>query len=165
MRRNDTKRIALAGILAALAVVIMCLGGLIPVATYVCPMLCCMTQLIVFGFCGKRLAWTWYAVVSILSLLMSPDKEAAFVFLALGYYPLIKFSLEKRKFSPLLKALFFNGSVMLTYTALIHLMGMHELAEENMELGYFGLLLILVLGNVTFFILDRLLTIAARKIR
>lgn len=165
MRRNDTKRIALAGILAAFAVVIMCLGGLIPVATYVCPMLCCITQLIVLGFCGRRLAWTWYAAVSILSVLLSPDKEAAVVFLALGYYPLIKFSLEKYKVSPVLKALFFNGSVFLAYSALIYLMGMHELAKENMEYGYAGLLLMLLLGNVTFFILDRLLTIAVRKLR
>lgn len=165
MRRNDTKRIALAGILAAFAVVIMCLGGLIPVATYICPMLCCLTQLVVFCFCGKHLAWTWFVVVSMLSLLMSPDKEAAFVFLALGYYPLIKFSLEKRKFSPVLKMLFFNSSILLTYAALIHLMGMNALVEENMELGYIGLLLMLVLGNVTFFILDRLLTITARKLR
>lgn len=165
MRRNDTKRIALSGILAALAVVIMCLGGLIPVATYICPMLCCMTQLLVFRFCGKRLAWAWYAVVSMLSLLLSPDKEAAVVFLALGYYPLIKFFFEKHKLAPVLKALFFNGSVLLAYAALIYLMGMHELAKENMELGYAGLLLMLVLGNVAFFILDRLLTIMTRKIR
>lgn len=165
MRRNDTKRIALAGILAALAVVFMCLGGLIPVATYACPMICCITQLIVLGFCGKRLAWTWYVVVSILSLLLSPDKEAAVVFVALGYYPMVKFSIEKYKISLLLKLLFFNGSVLLAYQVLIHMMGMHELAMENMELGYAGLLLMLLLGNATFFILDRLMAITAGKMR
>ena len=53
--RNNTKQIALGGVLAAVAVTIMSLGGLIPIATYVCPMLCCMTQFIVLRFCGRRL--------------------------------------------------------------------------------------------------------------
>ena len=39
-RRSPAFAVALGGMLAALAVVIMCLGGLIPVATFVCPMLC-----------------------------------------------------------------------------------------------------------------------------
>ena len=42
MRNGSAKKIALSGMLAALAMVIMCMGGLIPVATYVCPMLCCV---------------------------------------------------------------------------------------------------------------------------
>ena len=35
--RKHSKQIALGGVMAALAVTIMSLGGLIPVATYVCP--------------------------------------------------------------------------------------------------------------------------------
>ena len=42
MRRNSAKEIALGGMLAALAMVIMCLGGLVPASTYVCPMLCAL---------------------------------------------------------------------------------------------------------------------------
>ena len=40
MGRNGAKSVALGGVMAALAVVIMCMGGIIPLATYVCPMLC-----------------------------------------------------------------------------------------------------------------------------
>lgn len=165
MRRNETKRIALAGILAALAIVMMCLGALIPFSTYVTPMLCCITHCVVFRFCGKRLAWTWYAVVSLLSFLLCPDKEAAMVFLALGYYPLIKFSLEKYRFAPILKILFFNVSVLVAYSVLIYILGMQDLLKESMEFGFIGLAVMLVLGNVTFFILDRLLSIMVRKLR
>ena len=68
------------GVFAALAVVIMNLGGLIPMATYVCPTLCMVILSFVHMACGRRIAWSWYAAVSILSLLMSPDKEAAAVF-------------------------------------------------------------------------------------
>ena len=83
--------------MAALAIVIMCLGGLIPFATFVCPMLCCMITKLVLSMCGKRIAWAWYGAVAILSVLMAPDKEAAAVFVFLGYYPIVKPWMDKRK--------------------------------------------------------------------
>ena len=165
MYRNEIKRIALGGMLAAVAVVIMCLGGFIPVATYVCPVLCCLTQLIVFRFCGKRIAWTWYAAVSILVLLLGPDKEAAIVFSAVGYYPLIKPRLDGSKIGVVLKILYFNISVLCAYGILIYLMGMEDIAAENMEFGAIGLIIIILLGNITFFLLDRLLVIMSGKLR
>lgn len=165
MQNNTTKRIALGGMLAATAVVIMCMGGLIPIATYACPMLCCMTQFVVFRYCGKQLAWMWFAVVCLLSLLLGPDKEAAMVFLAIGYYPLLKKRIERTKIPLILKLLFFNGSILLIYTVMLYLLGMHEIAEENMALGTIGLVVILLMGNVTFYLLDMLLTIMDRKLR
>lgn len=165
MPRSEVRRIALGGMLAAVAVVVMCLGGLIPVATYVCPMICVMTQYLVLHFCGKRIGWAWFAVVTLLGLLMSPDKEAAVVLLAIGYYPLIKGNLEQSKFCVLFKLLFFNISIVTAYTIMLYLLGMQEVAAENLEFGLVGLVVILLLGNITFFLLDRLLTIMSRKLR
>ena len=165
MKRNEIRKIALGGLLAAAAVTIMCLGGLIPVATYVCPMLCCLTQFVVLRFCGKRIGWTWFAVVSILSLLLGPDKETAMVFLAIGYYPLIKPLLDKSKLRLILKLLFFNASVLAAYAVMAWLFGMWDVIAENMEFGLAGLIVILALGNLTFFLLDRLLVIMDRKLR
>lgn len=165
MRRNEIKQIALGGTLAAVAVVIMCLGGFIPVATYVCPMLCTMTLFVVLRYCGKRLGWAWFAVVAMLALLLGPDKEAAIVFLAIGYYPLIKQKLDHSKLCILLKVLFFNVSIVIAYALMVYLMGMQEIAAENMELGVIGLAMILLMGNITFFLLDKLLTMMGRKLR
>ena len=39
-KKTPASAVALGGVLAALAVVIMCLGTLIPIATYVCPAIC-----------------------------------------------------------------------------------------------------------------------------
>lgn len=165
MQSNSAKQIALGGMLAAAATVIMCLGGLVPVATYVCPMLCCMVSLLVFRFCGKRIAWVWYIVVSFLCLLIGPDKEAAMVFLTFGYYPLIKTSFEKYRCAVILKLIFFHISVVIIYSVMIPLLGLEEIAAENGELGGVGVIMILLLGNVTFILLDRLLTIMNRKLR
>ena len=165
MRQNNARQIALGGVFAALAVVIMCLGGFIPVATYICPMLCCATQFIVLRYCGKRIAWVWYIVVALISTIMGPDKVAVFVFFAIGYYPMLKSFFDCCKLGLLLKLLFFNVTILLAYFVMIHFLGMQEIATENMEFGVIGLAVILALGNITFLLLDKLLAIMSGKMR
>ena len=156
-RSNASKNMALGGVLAALAVVIMCLGGLIPLATYTCPMLCCLLLKFVCQSCGKRIGWSWYGAVAILSLLMGPDKEAAAVFVFFGYYPLVKPKLDGMKLGWLFKALLFNVLAMAMYFLLINLFGMAQLAAEFQEMGNVLMIVTLALANVTFFLLDKLL--------
>ena len=163
--RNHSKNMAMGGVFAALAVVIMNLGGLIPVATYVCPAICMVILSFVHMACGTKIAWTWYAAVSILSLLMSPDKEAAAVFAFLGHYPILKPRLERMKGKWLWKLAIFNGSMVLLYSILIRIMGITEITGESEELAGVMLIILLVLGNVTFLVLDRLLTILQTRLR
>ena len=149
--------IALGGMLAAGAVVLMGIGTILPVATYAAPMLCMMVEQMVLKICGSRIAWAWYGAVALLSALLSADKEAAAVFIFLGYYPIVKPWLDGRKLAWLWKGLLFNGSVALMYFLLLRLLGMGELGEEFAGLGTVMLLVLLAMGNVTFFLLDRLL--------
>lgn len=157
MRKSGAKEVALGGIMAALAVVIMSFGGMIPSATFVCPMMCCLILQVVRRICGDRIGWAWYGAVAILGLLMGPDKEAASVFLFLGYYPMLKPKFDKSPLKWLWKILFFNTVILAMYWLLIHLFGMAELAEEWAELGFALTAVMLVLGNVTFFLLDTVL--------
>lgn len=157
MRNNSAKVIALGGMMAALAVVIMCLGGLIPVATFVCPMMCMLLLQLVLKMCGSRIAWAWYGAVVFLSLLLGPDKEAAAVFVFLGYYPIAKPRLDQMKLGPVLKLALFNLVILLMYWVLIHLFGMEAIATEYEELGTVMTIIMLILGNVTFFLLDKVL--------
>ena len=156
-KRTPAANIALGGVLAALAVVVMSMGTLIPVATYVCPMICCLILQLILKICGNRIAWGWYGAVSILSLLMAPDKEAAAVFLALGYYPILKPKFDRKKGKRFWKLLFFNAVTLVTYWLLMHLLGFAQLAAEFSEMGIALTAVMLLLGNVTFFLLDRLL--------
>lgn len=157
MRNSGAKQIALGGIMAALAVVIMSLGGLIPSATFVCPMMCCLILQSVRVLCGDRIAWAWYGAVAILSLLMGPDKEAAAVFVFLGYYPIIKPKFDQSRLKWLWKLLYFNVVILAMYALLIHLFGMAQLAAEWEELGFAMTAVMLVLGNITFVLLDNVL--------
>lgn len=163
MRNTLAKKIALGGVLAALAVVIMCLGGMIPLATFICPMLCAIIQYLVLRFCGQRVAWAWFGAVALLSILLGPDKEAALVFCLIGCYPILKPLFEKSKLRFLWKILFFNCAVGLLYGLLLKLFGMDAVMAEYEALGIVGLAAMLLLGNACFFLLDRLLTMLSRK--
>lgn len=156
---------ALGGVLAALAVVIMSMGTLIPVATYVCPMLCAVLLQMVLKICGGRIAWAWYGAVSILSALLAPDKEAAAVFVFLGYYPNVKPKLDKMKLNWLWKGLLFNISILVMYWLLIHLFGLAQVTEDFAGMGTAMLVVMLIMGNVTFFLLDKLLGMKPKRRR
>ncbi len=162
-RTSNAKQVATGGVFAALALVVMCLGGMIPVATFVCPMVCCLIVQVVMGVCGKRTAWTCYAAVAILSILLAPDKEAAGIFLFLGYYPMVKPKLDAMKLGFLWKLLLFNASIAAVYFLMLNLLGLDELAEEYAGMGVFLTAVMVVLGNVTFFLVDRLLGMRFRK--
>lgn len=157
MRNNSSKQIALGGMLGAAALVIMCLGGLIPIATYACPVLCAIICAFVFRFCGKRVAWAWYAVVCMLSLLIGPDKEAAGVFLFIGYYPILKPYFDRYRFGIFLKFLYFNCAIVMLYFCMIHLLGIASIVLEYEQLQVWSLLILLAFGNPIFILLDRVL--------
>ena len=163
MGRINAKEIAMGGMLAALAIVIMCLGGLIPIATFVCPMICMLMLQLICKLCGNHLGWAWYCCVAVLSLLLGPDKEASAVFVCLGYYPIIKPKMDCMCLSWLWKALYFNGVVILLYQALFRLFGMDKLAAEYRELGAIFTVVLLLLGNLVFFLLDRVLNCFGRR--
>ncbi len=154
---KQTKQIALGGVLGALAMTILFFGGLIPVATYVCPVLCMLILQIVLNTCGKRIAWPWYFMVAFLVLLLGPDKEAAVLFVLLGYYPIIKPKMDKFPVPIVCKLVFFNAVIVLMYTAVVALLGLEAIIVENTLIGYGSLVLMLTLGNATFFLLDKTL--------
>ena len=165
-KRTPAYSMALGGVLAALAVVIMSFGTIIPVATYVCPAICMLLGQVVLKTCGGRVAWAWYGAVALLAVLLlygcgkTPVVETTE---SAGYYPMVKPRLEKRKLPWLWKAALFNAVILALYWLLIHLMGMDALAEEFAEAGAVMTVVMLLLGNLIFFLLDKVLSKRFRK--
>ena len=82
----------------------------------------------------------------------------------LGYYPILKPALDQLRFGKFLKLLLFNSVILLMYWLLIRLFGMEQLAKEYLEMGILMTLVTLILGNMVFFMLDRILSrVAAKK--
>lgn len=150
-------QMALGGTLAALAVCIMTFGALIPAATFCCPAFASVLLLPVLHDCGKRIAWAWYLAVAVLSCLLSPDPEAAAIFVFLGYYPIIRTSLRRvrqKGLRVLCKAAYFNVSVGVAYGILMYVVGLEALLAEAKAADVWLTIAALCLGNLTFFLLD-----------
>ena len=75
MRKTESQKIALCGVLSALSVVVLLVGNVLQIGTYAAPMLASFLLIPVLEDYGKKYALLLYAVVSLLSLFLVPDKE------------------------------------------------------------------------------------------
>ncbi len=148
------RQMALGGMMTALSVVIMSLGSLIPVNTYLCPVLCILVNRTVLERCGKRIGWCYYLSVMVLSLLLAPDREAALVYAFLGYYPMVRPWFQR--LGPLalaVKLVFFTLAGAVSYAVLLLVMG----AGAVMADGWLLTAVTVLLWDVLFLLVDRLL--------
>ena len=91
MRKTESQKIALCGVLGALSVTLLLAGNLLQVGTYAAPMLAAFLLVPVLEEYGRKYALLLYAATSVLAVLLVPDKELAlFYVLVLGYYPMLK---------------------------------------------------------------------------
>ena len=84
------------------------------------------------------------------------------MFVFLGYYPILKPKMDTLPCKWLWKGILFNAAILTMYWLLINLFGIAELIEEFGEMDTVMTLATLALGNVTFFLLDLLLTRGGR---
>lgn len=156
MLLNNTSRIALCGVLTALCTVLMFATGLIPIATYALPALSGVLLMVIVMEIGKNWAWAVYGAVSLLSLLLAADKEAVLLFIAfLGYYPILKASLEQIKNKVLvyaLKFLVFNLAMIISFFLSIYLLSIPQ--ESFTVFGIYLPWVFLLLGNAVFLVYD-----------
>ncbi|MBQ7487875.1 MAG: hypothetical protein IJT77_10325 [Clostridia bacterium] len=158
--RYQSTKAAFCGLMVALSIVLMLAGGIIPIATYAVPMFSALLLLPIFFEYKAKMAWTAYAAVSLISLFLGLDKEAAFFYIFIGYYPIIKFRLDRIANKPLrigLKLLIFNGSYVLMYAFLGFVLHMDAVVAEFGEMGTAMFIGFAVLLNVCMFLYDRLL--------
>ena len=158
--RASSRQMALGGMMTAVAVVIMCLGSLIPVNTYVCPVLCILITRVVLERCGRRIGWCYYIATAVLSLMLAPDREAALVYAFLGYYPMIRPFFEKLGvFAWYAKLLLFTLAGGASYGMLLVVMG----AGAAMNEGWILTLVTVLLWDALFLLTDRLLGVPLKK--
>ena len=86
----SSRQMALSGILSALAAAFLTMGGMLGIATYCAPILAMATLLPVLEECGPKAAGAAWGAVSLLGLLLSPDRELALVYAAFGWYPILR---------------------------------------------------------------------------
>ncbi len=159
-RPNPTKCIAFCGILSALAVVVM-LIAFIPYLMFVAPVIASCIVAFIYIEIGFNYAALSYATISVLSLLFSPDKEAAMVFVGVfGLYPIIKMLFEKHIRPTILqyivKLLYLNIVMIISYLIIVFVFG---IPLEGMEdFGKFTVPILILLANFMFIMNDMALS-------
>jgi len=158
--RTQSRKTAFCGLMTALSVTIMLAGGIIPIATYAIPMIAGVLLLPILLEYGKKSAWVSYAAVSLIVLLLGIDKEAAFFYIFLGYYPILKWDIEKISKKPLklaAKLLVFNLSIVIMYTLLGFVLNMDAIVQEFSQMGMALLVVFVATLNLCLLLYDRLM--------
>lgn len=138
----------------------MFMTGLVPFLTYTLPAVSGALLAIIVIEINKKWATGAYIAISLLSLLIVADKEAAMFFVAFfGYYPIIKEVIEDKLPKVLewiVKLLLFNVAAVIAYVVIIYVFGIPF--DEMEEYGKYSVLILLAMGNVIFILYDYCMT-------
>lgn len=157
---NNSTRLAVCSIVAALSVVLLFLGGITYVLAYAMPMLVGLLMIMLNTTFGSKSAWITYAAVSLLSFILVSDKECMMMYIMFfGYYPIVRCYLEKLKsrvISFLLRLLMFNAALTLCELLLVYIFRIPFLEEGE---GRYVIIIFAVMMNILFVIYDRLISV------
>ncbi|MDE7243445.1 MAG: hypothetical protein K2O18_05635 [Oscillospiraceae bacterium] len=154
--RIQSRRMALCGVMAALSVVILSVGSIIPAATVAGPMMAMICLVPVHCNCGPKTTLLVYAAVSILAVLLCTDKELALFYVFFGWYPALRTRLLAlpKALQIVVKCAIYSLMMTAMYAMLIFLFQMQAVVEEFSEYSTVMLAVLLAVGNVTFLLQD-----------
>ncbi len=156
---KKSKKIALCAVFSALGVVLLYMGAIIEVLDLSAAAIASMLCVIVISEIGGAYPWLLYAVTSILSLLLLPNKFGALIYTFMaGYYPMLKAKIEQLPSKGLrlvLKIAFFNLSMTVIIAA-----AKFAFALPGLTKGY--IIALYAIGNVTFIVFDIALSMLIR---
>ena len=158
--RKQSITVAFCGMAAGLSMVILLLGGVIPIATYAVPMLCGLLLLPILLEFGEKAAWATFFSVAALALMLDFDKEAAFFYLFIGYYPIMKWRLDKLRPKALriaAKITLFTVSMAVMYALLQLLFPVLAVLKDFEEMGIAASVLFLAAYILCMMLYDWLL--------
>ena len=156
--KDTSYRVALGGIVSALCLVTMFLAGVMPALYLLLPMIAGVLLMLIAVEVNKGWAMLTYLSVSLLSLFVTFDKEAALIFiLFFGHYPILRMNIQKIRLKLLrriLKFIIFNACTIIYFYATVYLLGMDEMLEEMQDFGRYGSYIMLGLANFVFILYD-----------
>lgn len=155
-RSGKTKKIALNGILGAVAVICLLLAAIMPTGRISLYALSSFFVAVVIIESGAKAGWLFYAATSLLAFIMVPDKLGLVPYaLFFGAFGIIKFYIEKLNnivLEYILKFAFFNACIAVAYWAVRDLAGF----GFSSKLPWWALIIAL---EVVFFIYDYVYTL------
>ena len=143
----------------------MMAAGLIPVLTYCSPLIASLFLIPILREFGKGRAWMTWAVTAALSAILCADKEAAFFYIFLGFYPILKPSFDRLgKPGWIVKLLYFAAALAAMYGLILFVLRLDVEIEGTgfMVALYIALAAVMLLFD---FVLQRLTFLYDARIR
>ena len=165
--RRRSRRLALCGMLAALALVILSLGSLIPLATFACPMLAMLCLLPALWGYGGRTALLLYAGTALLALPLCADKELALFYVFLGWYPALRPRLASlpRPVRWVVKCGLFWAAMAGMYALILWVFRLEAVTAELAGYTAATAIGLLAMGTAVFLLFDRALEVLTDRYR
>lgn len=156
--KGKAYKIALGGIVSALCIISMFLTGIFPILSILLPMISGVFMMIIVSEINISWAFLTYIAVSLLSIIVTFDKEAVLLFIMFfGNYPIIRFIIDRIPYKILkwiLKFLIFNVSVLTFFYLTTYLLGITAFLEEIQSIGKYGTPIMLIIVNFMFLLYD-----------
>lgn len=153
-------KVALGGVIAAISAALMFMTGLFPFATYAIPAVAGAFLIIIVIEIHIKWAALVFVASAMVNFFISPDKEAAVVYAALfGLYPVVKSAVERLNrlwLEWIIKMILFNAAAIGSFYLVMYVFG---ITGDSLQIfGKYGVLGLLLLGNISFIIYDIALT-------
>jgi len=163
MRERSSFKIALCGVLGSLSLVLLMGSSVMPLLDLSLAGAAGLVLIPVLFEVSAKWAMLLYAAVSVLGLLLVPNKEPVFLFIfVLGYFPVLKYKVDFKFKSKLLrlvcKLLAVNAGVLISYGLMIFAFGMQNVKDEFAAMGTLMLVVLVFLYNLTAVVYDMALT-------
>ncbi len=163
--RGSARRISVGGMLAALGIVLMYLGSIIDVMDLSAAAFAAILLIPIISEYGRRDALFVYAVTAVLSWLLLPNRSPALMYTVfLGYYPMLKLSLDKlgRVRGTILKLIVLNAAITGAYL-MTRLLLLADTEDSALLWAYYPL------ANLAFLLydiaIDRIVRLWMTKLR
>lgn len=155
-------KVALGGVISSLSIICMFLTSVFPAMYLALPMIAGGLLMVVVAEVDLSWAFLTYTSISLLSVFVTPDKEAALIFIMLfGHYPILKQVIEKsekRFLRIVLKLLIYNICIVTNFRLTVYVLGYDQILEDIVSWGKYGLYILLGISNLVFLIYDYTLT-------
>ncbi|MBQ8107413.1 MAG: hypothetical protein IJ129_01555 [Ruminococcus sp.] len=164
-KKDDSKafRVALGGICSAVCLLMMFMSGFLPMLNYTIPTFAGFLMVVMIIEADKTWAISTYAAVSLLCIFITPNYEASLLFiLFMGYYPILKFHLDKNCGKPvalLVKFGVFNIAIMVYYKLFKAILTSEEMLDGLEMFGKYAIVVLWAMAQVCFVLYDYALNV------
>lgn len=151
-------KVAIGGVVSALCLALMFMTGVFPLLSMAIPIYAGALMIVVAHEVSSSWAFAAYLAVSILSLFLTPDKEASTIFIFFfGYYPIIVPWLEKLEqtfIRYIAKLAIFNAAIVIWYKLITFALGIYDYFSDFSFLGKYAVAGVMIFVNLVFLLYD-----------